>query len=266
MESFRRFVTLHPEVCFLMVNDGSQDQTQSLLKWLQTTAPDNYLILHFPLNQGKAEAVRQGCLAAFDLAPEYVGYWDADLAAPLEAVPRYCEILDRRPDIDLVIGSRLPLLGHSVERSFLRHCLGRVFAWSAAAALGLRVYDTQCGHKLFRNSPKLRRVFETKFQARWIFDVELFARWIGCRTKSCLKHAQESIYELPLESWRDVAGSKLKSLDFFHAFFELAHIAWVFARAPQHRPTPPVSSDLDPVEVIPFPQVIESNAGLKRAA
>lgn len=266
VESFRRFVVAHPEVCFLMVNDGSQDQTLPLLKWLRTTAPDNFLILNLPVNKGKAEAVRQGCCAAFKLAPEYVGYWDADLAAPLEAVPQYCEILERRPDIDLVIGSRLPLLGHAVERSLVRHCLGRLFAWSAAAVLGLRIYDTQCGHKLFRNSPKLRQVFETKFHARWIFDVELFARWIGRRTKPCLQQAQSSIYELPLESWRDVAGSKLKSFDFFRAFFELANIAWIFAQAKQPKPATNRNAEPAPEVVISFPQSSESQTGNRKAA
>ncbi|MDB5335461.1 MAG: glycosyl transferase family 2 [Planctomycetaceae bacterium] len=260
VESFRRFVALHPEVCFLMVNDGSQDQTLQVLKWLKTIAPDNFLILNLPVNQGKAEAVRQGCLAAFDLDPEYIGYWDADLAAPLEAMPQYREILDRLPDIDLVIGSRLPLLGHTVERGLVRYCLGRLFAWSAAAVLGLRIYDTQCGHKLFRNSAKLRQIFHAKFHARWIFDVELFARWIGRRTKTCLQQAQGSIYELPLESWHDVAGSKLKPFDFFRAFFELANIAWVYAHAPQPVAVP------EPTATIPFPRTIEPAVSHRKAA
>lgn len=266
VESFRQFVAKYPEVCFLMVNDGSRDQTLALLKWLKTIAPDNFLILNLPVNQGKAEAVRQGCCAAFEFDPEYVGYWDADLAAPLEALPQYSEILERRPEIDLVIGSRLPLLGHTVERGLIRYSLGRLFAWSAAAVLGLRIYDTQCGHKLFRNSAKLRQVFATKFHARWIFDVELFARWIGCRTQSCLHQARSSIYELPLEAWHDVAGSKLKSFDFLRAFFELANIARVYAQAPLPATNPLPSSDQERADVIPFPQVAQSTAGQRKAA
>lgn len=235
--SFRHFVEQYPEVQFLMVNDGSQDQTLSVLRWLRATAPQNFLILNLRCNAGKAEAVRQGCRAAFELEPEYVGYWDADLAAPLEALPQYWGLLNRRPEIDLVIGSRMPLLGHAVERHVWRYCLGRVFAWSAAAVLGLRIYDTQCGHKLFRNSAKLRQIFATRFHARWIFDVELFARWIGCRSTAHLKSARNSIYELPLDEWRDVAGSKLKSGDMVKAFFELARIAWNYVNTQPEQPT-----------------------------
>ena len=44
----------------------------------------------------KAEAVRQGCLAAFASQPRYVGYWDADLAPPLDLVADFQAILDER--------------------------------------------------------------------------------------------------------------------------------------------------------------------------
>ena len=248
VERFRQFVASRPDVRFLMVNDGSTDGTLARLEWLKAIDPDHFLILNLQRNVGKAEAVRQGCCAAFELQPEYVGYWDADLAAPLEAVPRYLDILDRRPDIDLVIGTRLPLLGHAVERSTLRWLLGRVFAWSAAAVLGLRIQDTQCGHKVFRSSPRLRQVFQTRFHARWIFDVELFARWIGRRNQDCLRHARDTIFELPLEAWRDVAGSKLKPLDFPRAFLELANIARVYLTAPRI----PAPHAVEPLRAIPF--------------
>lgn len=232
VQAFRDFVVKTEGTRFCLVNDGSQDATLTLLYRLKTEFPGRFMVLNLPQNLGKAEAVRQGMCAAFEDNPDYVGYWDADLAAPLDAISQFRAVLDKRAELHMVIGTRLPLLGHSVGRGLLRYCLGRLFAWSAASVLGLRIYDTQCGHKLFRVDEKLREIFQTPFHARWIFDVELFARWIGHRNRECLKQAQTSIYELPLDSWQDVAGSKLKPFDFLRAFFELANIGWGYWNSP----------------------------------
>jgi dolichyl-phosphate beta-glucosyltransferase len=232
LQCFRDFVQQNADVRFCMVNDGSDDGTLAVLYRLKTEYPGRFFILNLPQNMGKAEAVRQGMCVAFEQHPKYIGYWDADLAAPLDAILQFRNVLERRPATSMVIGTRLPLLGHSVGRGRLRYCLGRLFAWSAASVLGLRIYDTQCGHKLFRADDKLEKIFQTPFSARWIFDVELFARWIGHRNRKCLEQAQSSIYELPLDLWRDVAGSKLKPFDFFRAFFELANIGWRYWNTP----------------------------------
>lgn len=120
-------------------------------------------IHHLRRNVGKAEAVRRGVLLAFDANPDYIGYGDADLATPLEAIPAFCELLDARHDLEIVFGARVWLLGRSLERSALRHYLGRIFATAASMVLGLGAYDTQCGAKLFRASPRSDRCFKSPF-------------------------------------------------------------------------------------------------------
>ena len=163
-------------------------------------------------NRGKAEAIRRGLQDALkhrsesDQALQFLGYWDADLSAPLMCLPLFQETFDRKPDCRLVMGSRVRLLGNSIIRRPFRHYLGRVFSTLASLALDLAVYDTQCGAKLFRIDQDLEEVFAAPFSDPWIFDVELLARlkdlW-GPDTES-------RIIELPLPTWEHVGGSKVR--------------------------------------------------------
>jgi len=158
---------------------------------------------------------------AFQENPDYVGFWDADLATPLDAIYDFCQMLDSDPSIEMIFGSRVRLLGRRIQRSAIRHYPGRVFATAASQVLGLSVYDTQCGAKLFRATPQIRSLFEEPFVTRWLFDIEIVARLIRARRGTTMCQAGEAIYEFPLYEWRDVPGSKVKPKDFFMAFAEL---------------------------------------------
>jgi glycosyltransferase involved in cell wall biosynthesis len=222
--AFREYARHDPHVSFLFVNDGSTDRTQDILDELNRTDPVGCRVLRLERNGGKAEAVRQGVLAALETGPDYVGYWDADLATPLEVIPEFRALLAARPALELVLGSRVRLLGRDVRRSPRRHYLGRVFATVASHVLGLSVYDTQCGAKLFRVSPTTRQLFQEPFRSTWIFDVEILARLIRARHRSSQYATERVLCEFPLPSWVDVAGSKLKARDFLRAPLELGGI------------------------------------------
>ncbi|HEY2987572.1 MAG TPA: glycosyltransferase [Candidatus Binatia bacterium] len=222
--SFENFASPLHDIAFLFVNDGSTDGTLALLESLRSSNPSRFAILNLPENKGKAEAVRQGILATTKTRPAYVGFWDADLATPLDAIPSFLDLAENRPDIEIILGARVKLLGRRIERRASRHYLGRIFATAVSIILGLEVYDTQCGAKLFRVSPAMDELFSRPFYSRWIFDVEIIARLIQSRRGTNLPPAGNVIYELPLTQWRDVSGSKLRYTDFLKASWELAHV------------------------------------------
>jgi dolichyl-phosphate beta-glucosyltransferase len=173
VSTFKAFACAQPAIRFLFVNDGSTDRTGWVLEGLHQDAPQHFNICHLAQNRGKAEAVRQGILRAFEARPAYVGYWDADLATPLDTLVDFCELLNVRPDLEMVFGARVQLLGRVIKRRALRHYLGRVFATAASLLLGLPIYDTQCGAKLFRASPTLQTLFQEPFATRWLVDIRV---------------------------------------------------------------------------------------------
>lgn len=245
--AFCRFAAEHPELGFVLVDDGSSDATLEALCDVQSRLPDQFDVLPLPSNQGKAEAVRHGMLHALKRQPAAAGFWDADLATPLEAIPLLRDVLRRRPDVSVVLGSRMPLLGRRIRRAGRRRQLGRVFARLASAALGLSIYDTQCGAKLFRADPQLAQVFAAPFSSRWIFDVEILARWISLADDA----RQTGVYEQPVDSWIEVAGSRLKPSDFVRAAAELGQIAWHFRRGRYGRSPVPAAQAAGVAESAP---------------
>lgn len=223
-QAFSAFAAEHVQFRFIFVDDGSTDTTASILARLVDVSPDSFQVLSLAQNQGKAEAVRQGMLLAFaDPEIKIAGYFDADLSTPLTELPRLADALIAQPELMAVLGSRVKLLGKTIDRQPLRHYLGRVFATAASMTLRIPVYDTQCGAKLFRNDSCTRNLFATPFLSRWIFDVELIARLAQetGRTKAALA---AMLYEHPLNEWRDIKGSKLKGHDFLRAALELVAI------------------------------------------
>ena len=221
VEAFRRFIE-SSSVEIVFVDDGSRDNTREVLESLKASNPGRITIVATPANHGKAEAVRYGIGIALKENPEFIGYWDADLATPLEVIVDFVKILREKPGIDMIFGARVKLLGRSIERKAVRHYLGRTFATVVSVVLQLPIYDTQCGAKIFRVSDRTRTIFRDRFISRWVFDVELIARYIQCVGSS--EAAGARIYEYPLQTWVDINGSKVRPKDFFIAFWDVGRI------------------------------------------
>jgi dolichyl-phosphate beta-glucosyltransferase len=125
------------------------------------------------------------------------------------------------------MGSRVQLLGRSIRRRAARHYIGRVMATITAASMGVAVYDTQCGAKLFRAGPGTRALFEEPFMSRWLFDVELIMRILVAQP-----HTEPGtlVREVPLAEWTEVPGSRVSMTDGFRALADLQRIRRRYGR------------------------------------
>jgi len=221
-DAFLQFLADAPDAAIVFVDDGSTDATPAVLADLAARGGGAVTILTLAPNGGKARAVHQGIRAAFERQPAFVGFWDADLSTPLDAVPAFLAVFDSSPDVEIVMGSRVRLLGRDITRGVARHYSGRVFATAASLALGVAVYDTQCGAKIFRTSAAVRRAFDAPFRSRWIFDVEILSRYLAASRGA---PPDSRIYELPLARWAAAPGSKVRAWHGLRALWDLAVIA-----------------------------------------
>lgn len=218
-EDYADFLGRNAEISCLFVNDGSSDETASVLT-LFAREYSNAALLNLKVNRGKAEAVRFGIQHGLKLGKfEYLGYWDADLATPLDQIPEFIQCAHHQ-NKSMIMGCRLLRLGADIHRKPQRHYIGRVFATLASSLLGLSVYDTQCGAKLFRKD-FAEVAFEAPFKTKWLFDVEILARLI---ITYGYEQMYARVYEFPLPAWEDVGGSRLKPVDFLKAPYQLFKI------------------------------------------
>lgn len=210
------FYENHRHISFFLVNDGSLDGTLEKLHKIAAGRDDRIQVVNCRQNRGKAEAVRKGTLMALSRNTfHYVGYFDADLATPLNEIMRLAA-----QGKAFIMGSRVKLLGRKIHRVWYRHYLGRFFATVVDCLFKLPIYDTQCGAKLIEAS-LAKEIFAQPFVSRWLLDIELITR-----ARKVIKHKKldEIMVEVPLLEWIDKGNSRIKVLDLFRLPYELIKI------------------------------------------
>ena len=217
-----------PDLSLLFVDDGSRDGTAKMLQGFCAEHAGRTEVLLLERNGGKAEAVRQGMLHAVrqNGVFDYYGYFDADLAIPLnEAFLFFAFLQERRPVY--ILSGRVKLLGTTrIDRYLYRHLLGRIFATFVSWTIDLAVYDTQCGAKLVR-ADMADTLFQRPFRSRWLFDIELLYRCIAIFGRA---HVEEHVAEVPLRRLHDPGGSSVSLLHALRMPFELWRIRRAYSR------------------------------------
>lgn len=218
---------------FLFANDGSKDKTANKIKtyieryhlqnsWFVFDSQNNYGKANIIYNAYqwskkniKDPTIMQNTISVdfnkkesidsqeniFSKQYDWYGYWDADLATPLNEVQLMIRYRDQfTPRKEVIFGSRILRLGSKIVRKPLRHYLGRIFATLAYLVLKVGSYDSQCGAKLLSRY-MAEKAFKEPFLSRWLFDLEIILR-VG----------EANIVEYPLIEWVDMPGSKVQIL------------------------------------------------------
>lgn len=216
---YSNFLDNNPDAFICFVNDGSTDNTLETLHVLKVKHNAQIQILSLEKNSGKAEAVRTGInYCNQNYQHQFIGYLDADLATTLE------EFIGLRihlqDEIIFSFGSRIRKIGSTIERENSRFLIGRVVATFISNILDIKVYDTQCGSKLFTREIS-EELFQKEFISRWLFDVEIFYRMIHLFGK---ENAVKKMQEIPLKLWVEKGDSKVKITYGFKLWFDLFEI------------------------------------------
>jgi len=200
------------DIAFILINDGSTDNTHLLLEEIRKARPQNVAVISYENNSGKANAVFKGMEHALNKNNSaFIGYLDADFSTSLDEFLKLVEIAEQE-QAAYVFGSRVKMLNHFIYRSAVRHICGRIFTTIIDLRYQLSIYDTQCGAKLF--TPEIVKIItRTPFKTRWLFDVEIFLRIRAA-------NATAKGLEIPLRKWTDPGKSKISLLSFPRIFGE----------------------------------------------
>lgn len=204
----------------VLVDDGSSDATHERLLLVEQgieRAGGRAVVERLAHNVGKGEAVRAGVLSVLESGhvPQALAVADADLSTSFDEMSRLARRL-LESDCDVLQGSRVRLLGKDIERSSLRHYVGRISATLISVVLDLPIYDTQAGAKVFSMRALNSSLFQEPFMSRWLFDCEIFlrARQLGLR-----------VMEEPLERWHArTLDSKVNITSYLYSLRDLLRI------------------------------------------
>ncbi|KAF2518987.1 glycosyltransferase [Flavobacterium salilacus subsp. salilacus] len=201
------------EADIFLCNDGSTDNTLQVLNDIAGQIGNRCVVIHYAKNAGKANTIYKSVNDILNRGEyTHIGYFDADFSTPVEEIVKLLDIQHQNLE-NFIMGSRVMLLNSQIKRKTYRHIIGRVIVTLVNLKFKLGVYDTQCGAKLFPVAIA-KIAFSQPFRTSWLFDMEIFLRL----KKNNLMHTGK---EIPLQSWRDVDGSKLNWKDSFKILREL---------------------------------------------
>lgn len=149
----------------IVVNDGSTDETEDVLKEFETQAS----VIHLPKNEGKGIALYRGFQEAQKMGFDYVLTMDSDSQHRASDIPNFFEKLKNHPN-HLLLGTR----NFNQKNMPSKNGFANKFAnfWYQVMT-GLSLPDTQTGYRIYPLKPLMELNFYT---TKYEFEMEALVR------------------------------------------------------------------------------------------
>ena len=199
----------------LFIDDGSIDKGNLIIKNFFNSFKRNkktsLKLIKIKKNNGKGYALKKGCMAAKN---NWILTSDLDFSVPLTHINKWFKQKLITKNISIYFGSRA-LKKSKVKSSQYRLFIGSVFRWLIILFLNIRIKDTQCGFKLYKNKTA-KKIFKDLRMYGFDHDLEIVL---------IAKKKYFEIKELPVK-WHHVNHSKLSifkdSLKMFFGILKLS--------------------------------------------
>jgi len=156
----------------IVVDDGSNDGTESIIDELTKTHPNKLTVLHHPENRGKGAAVQNGLHRASEMGFTHTIQVDADGQHHLEDIPKFLQGIQANPSAMLlgapVFADDIPAIrkhGRKLTQAMIALEMG---VWDAPDAMcGFRAYPVEAICKLGNMDPRMSFDPEVMIRAHW---------------------------------------------------------------------------------------------------
>ena len=158
----------------LIINDGSTDETSSILSHYQ-----NIKVIKLNKNKGKGNALKVGFDEALRLKYDYALTIDSDGQHYPDDIPVFINELDKKNQPILLVGSRNMEQENVPKKSSFGH---RFSNFWFHLETGVKLTDTQSGYRLYPLKHLPKKYFSGKFE----FEIEVLVRasWRGILLKN----------------------------------------------------------------------------------
>jgi len=201
----------------VVVNDGSTDNTENLLKEYSASR-SNIIVVSYMPNRGKGFAIKTGMLKA---AGDIRLFFDVDLSVPLETIEVFIKEMENKK-YDVLVGTRKNKDARILKRQpIFREYMGKGYTHLTNLLLGTSYSDFTCGFKAFRKHAA-EAIFSKQSITGWSFDAEILL---------LVKRLKFTSGELSV-TWRNSEDTRVRLLrDTVRSFWELLKIKYKYSFA-----------------------------------